>query len=63
MRCPTLIVQGQRDELGPLTVLKRIALVNPLIDLAVIEGAGHDFGAKESEAVEQAARWLDATLR
>jgi predicted alpha/beta-hydrolase family hydrolase len=63
MRCPTLVVQGQRDELGPLAVLQRIALVNPLIDLAVIEGAGHDFGAKEKEAVEQVARWLDATLR
>jgi len=63
MRCPTLVVQGQRDELGPLAVLQRLALINPLIDLAVIEGAGHDFGAKESEAVEQVARWLDATLR
>jgi predicted alpha/beta-hydrolase family hydrolase len=63
MRCPTLIVQGERDELGPLAVLQRIALVNPLIDLAVIEGAGHDFGAKESLAVDQVARWLDATLR
>lgn len=63
MRCPTLVVQGQRDELGPLAVLQRIALVNPLVDLAVIEGAGHDFGAKESEAVEQVARWLDTTLR
>jgi predicted alpha/beta-hydrolase family hydrolase len=63
MRCPTLVVQGERDELGPLAVLKRIALVNPLIDLAVVEGAGHDFGSKESEAVEQVARWLDATLR
>ena len=63
MRCPTLVVQGQRDELGPLAVLQRIALVNPLIDLAVIEGAGHDFGAKEKVAVEQVARWLDATLR
>ena len=63
MRCPTLVVQGQHDELGPLAVLKRIALVNPLIDLAVIEGAGHDFGAKESLAVDQVARWLDATLR
>jgi predicted alpha/beta-hydrolase family hydrolase len=62
-RCPTLVVQGERDELGPLAVLRRIALVNPLVDLAVIEGAGHDFGAKESEAVEQVARWLDATLR
>jgi len=63
MRCPTLVVQGERDELGPLAVLRRIALVNPLIDLAVIAGAGHDFGAKETEAVEQVARWLDATLR
>jgi predicted alpha/beta-hydrolase family hydrolase len=63
MRCPTLVVQGQHDELGPLAVLQRIALVNPLIDLAVIEGAGHDFGAKESEALEQVARWLDAMLR
>lgn len=63
MRCPTLVVQGERDELGPLAVLQRIALVNPLIDLAVIEGAGHDFGAKEKEAVDQVARWLDAVLR
>jgi predicted alpha/beta-hydrolase family hydrolase len=63
MRCPTLVVQGERDELGPLAVLQRIALVNPLIDLAVIEGAGHDFGSRESQAVEQAARWLDAVLR
>jgi len=63
VRCPTLVVQGERDELGPLAVLQRIALVNPLIDLAVIAGAGHDFGAKESAAVEQVARWLDATLR
>jgi predicted alpha/beta-hydrolase family hydrolase len=63
VRCPTLIVQGQRDELGPLAVLRRIALVNPLIDLAIVEGAGHDFGAKESQAIEQVARWLDARLR
>ncbi len=63
MRCPTLVVQGQRDELGPLAVLQRIALVNPLIDLAVIEGAGHDFGVREAQAVNQVARWLDATLR
>lgn len=63
IRCPTLVVQGEHDELGPLAVLRRIALANPLIDIVVIAGAGHDFGAKESEAVEHAARWLDATLR
>jgi hypothetical protein len=56
-------VQGQYDELGPLAVLQRSALVNPLFDLAVNEGAGRDFGVKESLAVDQVARWLDATLR
>ena len=63
IRCPTLVVQGQHDELGPLAVLQRIAVTNPLIDLAIIEGAGHDFGTRESLAVDQVARWLDAALR
>ncbi|HEV8228914.1 MAG TPA: alpha/beta fold hydrolase [Candidatus Limnocylindria bacterium] len=63
VRCPTLVVQGERDELGPLAVLQRIALTNPLIDLAVIEGAGHDFGAREGDAVAQVARWLDSVVR
>ena len=31
MRCPTLVVQGQYDDLGPLAVLQRIALVNPCL--------------------------------
>lgn len=61
--CPTLVVQGSRDELGPLAVLERIAGVNPHLDLIVVDGAGHDLGAREHEAVEHAARWLDATLR
>ena len=63
IRCPTLVVQGQHDELGPLAVLQRIAATNPLIDLAIIEGAGHEFGRSESLAVDQVARWLDAALR
>jgi predicted alpha/beta-hydrolase family hydrolase len=62
-RCPTLIVQGERDELGPVGVLERIAGRNPRIDLIVIPGAGHDFGAKEPEAVDAVARWLDSILR
>ena len=60
--CPTLVVQGARDELGPLAVLERIAGANPHVDLVVVEGAGHDFSAREAEAVEHAARWLDAAL-
>jgi len=63
LRCPTLIVQGERDELGPLAVLRRIAGTNPRIDLVVIAGAGHDLGAREDEAAGAVARWLDAALR
>jgi hypothetical protein len=63
MTCPTLVVQGERDELGPLAVLERIAANNPRIDLVRIAGAGHDFGPGEPEAVATAARWLDSVLR
>jgi uncharacterized protein len=61
--CPTLVVQGTADELGPLAVLERIAGTNPRIDLVTIEGAGHDFGRSEGEAATAAARWLDSVLR
>ena len=64
VRCPTLVVQGERDELGPLAVLERIAAGNPLIDIVVIAGAGHELsGAHEREAVDHVGRWLDAALR
>lgn len=63
MTCPTLVVQGSADELGPVAILQRIAGGNPRIDLIVIDGAGHDPGAKEREAVEHVSRWLDAALR
>ena len=63
MTCPTLVVQGSADELGPIAVLERIAGQNPRIDLVVMDGAGHDLGALEREAVEHVARWLDAALR
>jgi len=61
--CPTLIVQGDRDELGPLAVLERIAGQNPRIDLVVLRGTGHEFGKAEVEAIDAAARWLGSILR
>lgn len=61
--CPTLVVQGDEDELGPFAVLERIAAGNPRIDLVRIAGAGHDFGRREGEAVATASRWLDSVLR
>jgi len=63
MSCPTLVVQGSADELGPVAVLERIAGQNPRIDLIVIDGAGHDLGTREREAVDHVSRWLDAALR
>jgi uncharacterized protein len=63
MACPTLVVQGDRDELGPLAVLERIAGQNPRIDLVVLRGAGHEYGTHEDEAIEAAARWLESVLR
>ena len=61
--CPTLVVQGSADELGPLAVLERIAGQNARIDLVVIPGVGHELGGRTAEAVDHVARWLDAALR
>ena len=61
--CPTLIVQGDRDELGPLVVLERIAGQNPRIDLVVLRGAAHEYGKHEAEAIDAATRWLGSVLR
>jgi len=61
--CPTLVVQGDRDELGPLAVLERIAGQNPRIDLVILHGAAHDYGSHEAEAIAAAARWLAEALR
>jgi predicted alpha/beta-hydrolase family hydrolase len=62
VRCPTLIVQGDRDALGPLDVLQRLAAVNQAIELYVLKGVGHNFGPRTKEAVEHAASWLKATV-
>jgi len=60
MVCPTLVVQGDRDELGPLPVLERIAAANPRVELSVLPGVGHDLGRMENEAVDRAIAWLEA---
>lgn len=61
--CPTLVVQGDRDELGPLAVLERIAGQNPRVDVVVLRGAAHEYGTHEREAIDAAARWLAGVLR
>ena len=62
LKCPTLIVQGSRDELGPVEVLERLAARNPLIRLHVVPGAGHGFGKQEPAAIAAVVAWLQETM-
>ena len=62
VRCPTLIVQGEHDRLGPLDVLRRIASDNPNIEIVVLKGVGHQFGPRQAEGLDRAAAWLLETL-
>lgn len=61
-RAPTLVVQGDADELGPLPLVKRVAGKNRRAEVLVLKGAGHAFGRKEADALDAAAAWLDARI-
>lgn len=61
--CPTLVIQGAADPLGPVRTLERLAARNPRLELTVLQGATHAFGRREQEAVETAAEWLVPWLR
>lgn len=59
LTCPTLVVQGDEDELGPLKVLRSVIARKPNISLQVLDGAGHGFSApQERRAIELTTRWI-----
>jgi uncharacterized protein len=62
VRCPTLIVQGEHDRLGPLDGLRRIAAHNHRVEIVVLKGVGHQFGARQAEGIDSATSWLVETL-
>ncbi len=62
IKCPTLVVQGDRDRLGPLEVLQRIANVNQHVAIYVLQGVGHNFGPQQREGIDHAASWLQEVL-
>lgn len=55
---PTLILQGSRDELGPLSVLEPLVAKNANLRLEVLDGAEHSFGRHETAARERCVEWL-----
>ncbi|MGO9829838.1 MAG: alpha/beta family hydrolase [Myxococcaceae bacterium] len=63
LTCPTLIVQGARDPLGPIATFKRLLARNPRLELQVVSGAGHGFGRSQGAAVVAAAGWLATQLQ
>jgi len=61
LTCPTLIVQGDQDALGPLRILRPLVRTNPLVELKVLRGAGHSYTRKqEQELLDITERWLKA---
>ncbi len=59
VRCPTLIVQGTHDELGPMDVVRAASADNPNVSICELPGVGHTFGRLERTAVEETVSWLD----
>ncbi|HET9157395.1 MAG TPA: alpha/beta family hydrolase [Myxococcaceae bacterium] len=62
LTCPTLVVQGTADPLGPVRTLERLAGRNARLELIVLPGATHSFGRHERAAAEMAADWLARIL-
>ncbi|MCA2979560.1 MAG: hypothetical protein INH41_27155 [Myxococcaceae bacterium] len=55
---PTLVVQGDADEKGPLALLEPIVRRNRQLTLVVLPKTGHRFGRHERTAVEAAVDFL-----
>jgi predicted alpha/beta-hydrolase family hydrolase len=56
--CPGLVVQGTKDELGPLRVLRPLCAQNPKLALVTLAGAGHSFGRHERAAIDATVEWI-----
>jgi predicted alpha/beta-hydrolase family hydrolase len=58
LRCPVLILQGAKDDLGSPALLRRVTRGMSNVELRVVKGATHSYGKHEREVLEQAAAWL-----
>ncbi len=62
LRVPTLILQGEDDELGSPRLLRQLTRGMSNVELRVVRGAAHQYGRHEAEVLDQAADWLNRTL-
>lgn len=61
IRCPTLVVAGEMDQLMPVEVLRELAEGIPGARLEVVEGSGHMTSLERPEALTRLLRdWLSA---
>lgn len=60
VKCPTLILQGENDELGPPELLRELTAEQPNIVIEEIAKATHSYGRAESAVVARCAEWLAA---
>lgn len=58
--CRGLVVQGTKDELGPLKVIGALCTENAKLELLTLAGAGHAFGRREREAIDATVEWISA---
>ena len=58
VRCPALLLSGERDELSPIEVLRERAALLPDGRLVGLPGAGHDLGTALDRALDIAADFV-----
>lgn len=58
LTCPTLILQGEHDEMGSPDLIAELSAGNPNITLEVIAKAKHSYGRSEPLVVTRTANWL-----
>lgn len=58
LTCPTLILQGEDDELGPVELLRELCADQKNVVIETIAGAGHSYGRAEKIVVERCVEWI-----
>ena len=62
VRCPALLVSGERDELSPFDELRERAALLPAGRLVGLPGAGHDMGSALDRALDIAAGFVHEVM-